>query len=73
MSIKRFMIVFKDDDLREFCEWCKNHTGGLMEEGAFITCMCGHFHSFPKAMKAVLKQMLSLGLVKKMNQTITIQ
>lgn len=61
------------DDLKEFCEWCKNHIGELMEVGAFVTCLRGYFHSFPKAMKAVVKRMQSLGLIKKKDKMINIQ
>jgi len=32
-------------------------------ESAFITFLCGHFHSYPKAMNDVLKEMMNAGLV----------
>lgn len=62
-----------DNDLYEFCQWYASHFGKQEDvESVFITCMCGHFHSYPKAMKEVLKQMVALGLVKKDNNKITI-
>ena len=63
----------RDNDLREFVRWYKGHYGQCEDtESVFVTCMCGHFHSYPKAMKEVLKRMVSLGLIKKDKEKIII-
>lgn len=51
----------KDEDLREFCRWCRFR--GNVSEDVLVTCLCGHFHSFPDVMKQQLKRMVSLGLI----------
>ena len=64
-------ITYKE--LREFCKWYKGHFRKDSDvESVFVTCMCGHFHSYPKAMKEVLKRMVSLGLIKKDKEKIMI-
>ena len=42
-------------------------------DSVFVTCMCGHFHSHPKAMKELLERMQTLGLVIRHKGTITIK
>jgi hypothetical protein len=62
-----------DIGLREFCKWYKSHFGKSKDvESVFLTCLCGHFHSYPKAMKEVLKRMQTLGLVTIKNSNISI-
>ena len=69
--MKRTQIA--DHDLVRFCQWYQHHFGKCEDaESVFITCLCGHFHSYEKAMKELLKRMRSLGLVNFKNQTITI-
>lgn len=65
------MKEIPDDDLRAFCKWCRFK--GRVSEEVLVTCMCGHFHSFPKAMKEQLRRMQSLGLITvNKDKTITI-
>lgn len=62
-----------DTELRDFCKWYKNRFGKTTDEEVLVTCMCGHFHSFPKAMKEQLRRMQSLGLITvNKDKTITI-
>lgn len=62
-----------DNELREFCQWYKHHFGQHEDtESVFVTCMCGHFHSCPKAMQPMLKRMVALGLIKRDKEKITI-
>ena len=44
-----------DSELQEFCQWYKEHYGRSESfESAFITCLCGHYHTFPKQAKRIL-------------------
>ena len=62
-----------DKELREFCKWYKNHFRKDSDvESVFVTCMCGHFHSYPKAMKDVMKRMQALRLITINKEKITI-
>lgn len=62
-----------DNELREFCKWYKHHYGKHEDvESVFVTCLCGHFHSYPKAMKEVVKKMNALGLITTTKEKITI-
>lgn len=63
----------RDNDLREFVRWHKRHYEKREDaESVFVTCMCGHFHSYPKAMKELLKRMQALGLITTNKERITI-
>ncbi len=67
------MTQISDTELRDFCKWYKDRNKkAIDEESVFITCMCGHFHSYPKAMKEQLKRMNVLGLITTNKGTITI-
>lgn len=67
------MTQIPDNELRDFCKWNKDRLSKTTEEeSVFITCMCGHFHSYPKAMKEVLKRMQALGLITTNKRMITI-
>jgi hypothetical protein len=59
--LKGCKTMIEDIDLRKFCRWCRYR--GKMSEEVLVTCMCGHFHSYPKAMRKELKRMQSLGLI----------
>lgn len=67
------MAETSDKELWEFCQWYKHHYGKREDvESVFITCMCGHFHSYPKAMKEVVKRMADIGIIKKEKDRVTI-
>ncbi len=67
------MAEITDNDLREFVKWYKNHYGKREDmESVFVTCLCGHFHSYPKAMNEVVKRMADIGIIKKGKEKITI-
>ena len=53
-----------DSELQEFCQWHKKHYGKAESyESAFITCLCGRYHTFPKQAKVIMKRLKSLGLI----------
>ncbi len=68
------MLRIQDNDLKAFCEWYRQRFNECcMLESVFVTCMCGHFGSYEKAMKEALKRMQSLGLIiRHKNGTISI-
>ena len=67
------MAEITDNDLKEFAKWYKNHFGKREDaESVFVTCLCGHFHSYPKAMMEVVKRMRDLSLIAEIDKTITI-
>ena len=69
----KLMAEITDNDLREFCRWYRHHYGKREDaESVFVTCLCGHFHSYPKAMKEVVKRMRDLSLIAEIDKTITI-
>ena len=58
------MKELKDNDLREFCDWYRQRFKRCCTTASvFVTCMCGHFSSYEKAMRDALKRMQSLGLI----------
>ena len=52
-----------DDQLKEFCEWFAGFHGVTTEPSVFTTCMCGHFHTYEKAAKLLMKRCKELRLV----------
>ena len=63
----------RDNDLREFCQWYKGHYGQREDvESVFVTSLCGHFNSYPRAMKELLKRMVAIGLIQKDKEKIMI-
>ena len=58
------MIEVSNEELNEFCQWYKEHYGKSESyESAFITCMCGHFHTYPKEAKVLLNRLKGLELI----------
>lgn len=58
------MIEVSNEELNEFCQWYKEHYGKSESyESAFITCMCGHFHTYPKEAKVLLSRLKGLELI----------
>ena len=53
-----------DSELQEFCRWYKNHYGRSGSfESAFITCLCGHYHTYPKEAKRLMERLKGLDLI----------
>lgn len=62
-----------DQELQDFIIWHKGRFKRTeVPESVLLTCMCGAFHSYPRAMKHVLKRMSDLGLIKRKGEQITI-
>jgi len=62
-----------DNDLRGVCRWYCHHYGKREDvKSVFVTCLCGHFHRYPKAMKEVVKRMRDLSLIAEIDKTIAI-
>ena len=67
------LYCMSDDELQEFCQWYSKHFGkSEYAESVFVTCLCGHFHSYPKAMREAVNRMAALGLIRKEKDNITI-
>ena len=53
-----------DSELQEFCKWFKWHYDRTeCYESTMITCLCGHFHTFPKQANLILARLAALDLV----------
>lgn len=53
-----------DGELQEFCRWYKDHYGRSESyESAMVTCLCGHYHTFPKEAKRILARLKGLDLL----------
>ena len=60
-----------DSELQEFCQWYKEHYGRSESfESAFITCLCGHYHTYPREAKRLLKRLISLKYVSVRNNIV---
>lgn len=60
-----------DSELAEFCQWYKEHYGKTeSNESAFITCLCGHFHTYPKEATTIIGRLMKLGLMEKRKSMI---
>lgn len=57
----------------EFCNWYADRFGnGPTPCSVFVTCLCGHFHTYTKAAEAILKEMNRAGLVVVKRGTVQI-
>ena len=53
-----------DSELQDFCQWYKKHYAKTESfESAFITCLCGHYHTFPKQAKVIMSRLFGLDLI----------
>ena len=53
-----------ESELQEFCQWFKYHYNrNESYESAMITCLCGHYHTFPKQAKKILERLKGMGLI----------
>ena len=58
------IVEITDSELQEFCRWYKNHYGTSESyESAMVTCLCGHYHTFPKEAKRILARLKGLDLL----------
>lgn len=59
------MEEVSDDELKEFCQWYKQHFRKVeANECEFVISMCGHYHTFPKQAKKLLERCKSLNLIE---------
>lgn len=59
--------------LLDFCKWFAGYHGTEQPEHVFfVTCLCGHFHSNPKAAEAILQDMKGLGLIEDKRGTVRV-
>ena len=57
----------------DFCTWYAVYHGLEADKGAFLTCICGYFHTFPKRATAILAEMKAAGLVKVKTNRVYLQ
>lgn len=58
-------------ELQNFCEWFKDHySKNESYESAMITCLCGHYHTYPREAKRLLKRLISLKYVSVRNNIV---
>lgn len=51
--------------LHDFCKWFAGYHGTEQPEHVFfVTCLYGHFHTYPKAAESLLRDMRRTGLVE---------
>lgn len=63
-----------DTDLVEFCKWYADFHGDAdIETTVIVTCLCGYFHTFPKAADKLLMRCKKLRLVVANGDTWNIQ
>ena len=63
-----------DTDLVEFCKWYADFHGDTdIETSVIVTCLCGYFHTFPKAADKLLMRCKKSGLVVANGDTWNIQ
>ena len=63
-----------DSELQEFCRWYKNHYGRSESfESAFITCLCGHYHTYPKEAKRLMERLKGLDLITQKRNIVYIK
>lgn len=55
-----------DSELKEFCQWHKAHYGkSECFVSAMTTCLCGHYHTYPREATLLLDRCIRLGLMEK--------
>ncbi len=60
-----------DKDLRDFCKWYKDRFNKVADgKGVVITCLCGHFHTYTKRAKELLKRCESINLLAVNNDVV---
>lgn len=53
-----------DKELKEFCTWYADfHGTKTVNSSVMTTCLCGYFHTYPKAAEMLLRRCKQLGLV----------
>lgn len=65
------METISDKDLQDFCKWYKDRFNRIADEkGVVITCLCGHFHTYTKRAKELLKRCESINLLAVKNDVV---
>lgn len=60
-----------DNELQEFCQWFKGHYGKSESyESAMITCLCGHYHTYPREAKKLVARLKSLDLMSQKRNVV---
>lgn len=63
-----------DSELQEFCRWYKNHYGRSESfESAFITCLCGYYHTYPKEEKRLMERLKGLDLITQKRNNVLLK
>jgi hypothetical protein len=56
----------KDSELADFCQWHTEHYGRKeVYLSAITTCICGHFHTYPREANLIINRLVKLGLLEK--------
>jgi hypothetical protein len=62
-----------NQELRDFRDWyAGRHGRDPTSFSIFVTCLCGYFHTYPKAATALLKELRRLGFAKVKAGDVTI-
>ena len=65
------MERISDKDLQDFCKWYKDRFNKVADEkGVMITCLCGHFHTYTKRAKELLKHCEELNILANYNNIV---
>ncbi len=65
------MLSVLDEGLVDFCVWYKKHFKKYEDGvGVVVACMCGHFHTYTKRAKVLLKRCESLKLLEVRNNIV---
>ena len=58
-------------ELQNFCEWFKDHyRKSESYESAMITCLCGHYHTYPREAKKLVARLKSLDLMSQKRNVV---
>lgn len=68
------MKQIEDELLINAAKWHKNHYGQReVSVSVFCTFLCGHLHSYEKAVKPSVEKMVSMGLIEVKNEKVKVQ
>ena len=60
-------------ELLRFREWYADFHGVQpTERSVFVTCLCGHFHTYTKAVASILRDLKKLGLIETRGGTVRV-
>lgn len=67
------MTEERTNNLTEFCRWYADFHGTRPKaRSVFITCLCGHFHTYPKAAETILRELKRLRMVEESGGSVRI-